>query len=75
MCCVCRTNAVWNYGRCTACFKAMDPILFARLKNMTRAERKIEFETITGIPETPKWTYEGREDELIAALDAEEKTK
>jgi hypothetical protein len=36
----------------------MDPSLYQRLKGMTMAERKIEFEKITGQPEMPKWEFE-----------------
>jgi len=40
----------------------MDPALFARLKKLMRAERKIEFEKVTGQPE---WEWPGDEQALI----------
>ena len=65
LCCICKKAPLFQYGRCTTCFRAMDPGLFARLKKLTRAERQIEFERITGQPEMPKWHWPGDEQALI----------
>jgi hypothetical protein len=57
-CCVCREKTVFVYGRCPSCFKAIDPVLFDRLKRLTRAERRVEFERATSQPERPRRSYE-----------------
>jgi hypothetical protein len=68
LCCVygCQ-EPLWIYGRCSAHFRSLDLVLFERLKNMTRAQRKIEFEKAIRMPERPKWEYknEAGEQELI----------
>lgn len=68
LCCVCAEKPRWVYGRCPDCLRRIDPALFERLKNMTRAERAKEFEAATGVPEHPRWEYvnEVGEAELIA---------
>jgi len=43
----------------------MNPLTLARLRNMTRAERKAEFEKMSGQSEMPRWTFEGNEPALI----------
>jgi hypothetical protein len=37
---------------------------FERLKNMTRAQRKIEFEKAIQMPERPKWEFTNEAGEL-----------
>jgi len=66
LCCDCKKAPLVQYGRCTACFRAMDPALFAHLKKLTRAERQIEFEKIARQPALRKWEWTGMEEELIA---------
>jgi hypothetical protein len=73
LCCVCKKAPLFNYGRCTTCFRAMDPTLFARLKKLSRAERAQEFEQITGQPALPRWTYEGDEDALAELVERQER--
>lgn len=47
----------YSYGRCFGHFRQMDPQLYARLRNMTRAARAKEFEEATAPPEKP-WEFE-----------------
>jgi hypothetical protein len=54
------------------CFRKMDPTLFERLKSMTRAEREIEFEKATGVPERGKWEYENPAGEAELILQNEQ---
>jgi hypothetical protein len=61
------------FGRCKAHFASLDSKSYKRLKRMSRAERIDEFQKAILPPEKPKWEYEGREGELIAALDAKER--
>jgi hypothetical protein len=75
LCCSCKKAPLFQYGRCTACFRVMDPALYARLKKLSRAERKAEFENLTGQPEMPKWLWPGREEELIAEFGEHEDLK
>ncbi len=65
LCCVCKKVPLVQYGRCHACFRAMNPLTLARLRNMTRAERKAEFEKMSGQTEMPRWAFEGNEPALI----------
>jgi hypothetical protein len=58
------------YGRCWAHFRALDSTLAARLRGMTRAQRKIEFERITEQSATPKWEYENEQGEAELAQQA-----
>jgi len=55
----------------------IDPSLYQRLKGMTRAERKVEFEKITGQPALPKWEFENLagEKELIEMTERQEREK
>jgi hypothetical protein len=53
----------------------MDPKLYRQLKAMTRRERGLEFERITGQPATPKWEYENPVGEAeLAKRAAQEKS-
>jgi hypothetical protein len=65
LCCDCKKAPLVQYGRCTACFRLMDRALYARLKNLTRAERAKEFEK-TMVAAIPRWQWPGNEEELIA---------
>lgn len=63
-CCDCG-GPRWQYGRCRTCYRALDPAMFERLKNMSRRERAAEFEKITGQSERPRWEWAGDESALI----------
>ena len=75
LCCVCKTAPLYVDGRCAPCFRAMDKKLYQRLKGMTRAQRKVEFERATAQPEMPKWMWEGDESVLAAMTEAQEREK
>jgi hypothetical protein len=63
----CLSQAV-SYGRCLPHYwemKRKQPEEILRLKAMTATEREREFYKLNH-PPSPKWTYEGREQELIA---------
>jgi hypothetical protein len=67
LCCVCKTAPLFQYGRCSVCFRAMDAALFERLKKMTRKERSAEFEKLAKQPAArPKFEWAGQEDLLAA---------
>lgn len=69
-CCTCKAAPVYLYGRCSHCFRAMDKSLYQKLKGMTRAQRKVEFERATAHPETPRWQYENPQGEAELAEQA-----
>ena len=63
------------FGRCEAHFRTMDPDLTARLRSMSKAERRAEFNSTQIHPPIamPKWEYEGDQDALAAMFDKQEK--
>jgi hypothetical protein len=65
----------YSLGRCLAHFRTMDPAEATRLRNLTRAEREAEFDSMRIHPPTPKWEYENPagEAELTAMFDKQEK--
>ena len=74
MCCVCHAAPILLWNRCTACARMIDPEFKRRLQAMTAAERRVEYAKMAQGDRKP-WTYEGREDELIAAVEQQEKSQ
>jgi hypothetical protein len=65
-----------SYGRCLPHYwqlKREHPEEIVRLKSLTTTEREREFYKLTH-PPSQKWTYEGREQELIDANEELEKS-
>ena len=62
-------------GRCNAHFRKIDPVEAARLRNLTRAEREAEFDSMRVHPPMPKWEYEGDQDALAAVVEKQEQDK
>jgi hypothetical protein len=73
LCCVCKEAPLFQYGRCTLCFRAMDPALFARLKKLSRAERAIEFQEAIIQPSIPRWEWPGDEQALVEMTERRER--
>jgi len=65
----------WIYGRCSAHFRSLDPKLFKVLKNMSRAQRQVEFEKVSQVPECPKWEYTNDAGELALMKAVEKETE
>jgi hypothetical protein len=71
MCCACQGKPRFQYGRCKSCFRDLGPALFKHLQSLTRTERAVEFEKITGQPERPRWEWPGDEATLAEANEIE----
>ena len=51
------------FGRCHEHFAALSSDQYQRLKNLSRAERKVEFQKSIIRPELPHWEYENPQGE------------
>ena len=65
------------YGRCRGHYFGLDPIAYERMKNMTRAERKIEIDRMIAeqaevAAVRSRWEFLGDEASLIAAEEAKD---
>jgi len=67
------TNSLVVYGRCTKHFRALDPDLAARLRQMSRAERNMEIEKAARQSKFPKWEFRNDEGEAELAEKAAQK--
>jgi hypothetical protein len=62
-------------GRCLAHYREMDPGLCARLRSMSKEERRAEFEQMRVHPPRPKFEWDGDEEALAKLVEKQEQEK
>jgi len=62
------------FGRCHAHFASLDSASYERLKKMSKAERRVEFQKKTQ-PEKHRWEWLGDENALAVMMEQQERER